>query len=126
MVKYSRAFDLEEQIKDLVNLLELDHIDISRVSCFRTFDSKATNVNARISSMSKVLQKALNIEAHYVIEVISMNFDNLSEEEQLKVLIHELLHIPKTFGGGFRQHHLINDRIINRMYAYYKNKSSLK
>ncbi len=122
MVNYSRAFDLEEQIKDLVNLLELDNVDLSRVFCFRTSNSKAKNVNARISGTSKVLQKALNIQACYVIEVISMNFDNLSEEEQTKVLIHELLHIPKTFGGGFRQHHLINNQIINRMYAYYKNK----
>ena len=57
----------------------------------------------------------------YVIEVISRRFDRLSDEEQTKVLIHELMHIPKSFGGGFRHHDYVCERNIEREYQRYMN-----
>ena len=50
------------------------------------------------------MQLALNKKPHYVIEVLSERFDQLNKEDQTKVLIHEILHVPHSFGGGFRSH----------------------
>jgi len=36
--------------------------------------------------------------------VISERYDRLSIEDQEKTLIHEILHIPKSFQGGFIPH----------------------
>jgi predicted metallopeptidase len=55
--------------------------------------------------MPKVIQIGMNHKPAYVIELISEKFDKQSEEEKVKTLIHELMHIPHSFNGGFRQHH---------------------
>lgn len=64
---------------------------------------------------------ALNTKAHYVIEVISENFDRLNEAEKTKTLIHELLHIPKSFGGGFRHHDYASRKNVEQMYKKLLN-----
>jgi predicted metallopeptidase len=45
----------------------------------------------------------------------------MSREEQDKTLIHELMHIPKSFGGGFIHHNIVTDRNVNKLYRIYKN-----
>lgn len=55
----------------------------------------------------------------YLIEVISEKFDKLSKEEQLKVIIHELMHIPKSFGGGFIHHDKVNESSVEKTYNHY-------
>jgi predicted metallopeptidase len=64
---------------------------------------------------------ALGVVPHYIIEVISHRFDKLSGEEQEKVLIHELLHIPKTFSGALVPHRCfgkerVGDRTVETIY----------
>jgi predicted metallopeptidase len=66
------------------------------------------------------MQKVLGIKAVYVLEFLSERFDKMSQEEQLKVIIHELMHIPKTFGGGFIHHNIVNEKAVNRCYAEYR------
>ena len=46
----------------------------------------------------------------------------MSEEDQMKTLVHELLHIPKAFGGGFRHHDFVQRRTIDKFYRMYKEK----
>ena len=60
----------------------------------------------------------------YLIEVISEKFDRLSAEEQLKVIIHELMHIPKSFGGGFIHHNKVNKRSVEKQYNIYRTLKS--
>jgi predicted metallopeptidase len=38
------------------------------------------------------------------VEVLAEQYDALPNDEKEKTLIHELLHIPRSFGGGFRHH----------------------
>jgi predicted metallopeptidase len=67
-------------------------------------------------------QRALDIQASYLIEVISERFDKLSQEEKEKVIIHELLHVPQGFGGGFRPHKgYITRKKIDALYAKLVN-----
>ena len=61
----------------------------------------------------------------YVIEVISEQFDKMDEEEQTKTLIHELMHIPKNFGGGFRHHDFVNRGNIEKMYKIYAVRNNI-
>lgn len=90
---------------DVIRKLDFRHIPEERVVCFKSTGSKSRRVIARIHTMPKIIQLGINQPPFYAIELISEKFDRQSEEEQIKTIIHELLHIPHSFNGGFRQHH---------------------
>ncbi|MCX6774750.1 MAG: putative metallopeptidase [DPANN group archaeon] len=115
MISYNPATDIEQRIFHLVDSLDLKHVDKARLKCFRSTGSSSRAI-ARCYALGKLWQKALNTQAHYAIEVISEKFDPLSEEEKTRVLIHELLHIPQTFGGGFRQHDFACRKNVDILY----------
>jgi len=101
--------------------LNMEHIPREQVKVIRSRGTKSRRTLARIHTLSKVLQHGIGMRPHYVIEVISENFDPLSEKEKVKTLIHELLHIPKSFGGGFRHHRpYVNKRTVDRYYKMLK------
>ena len=66
--------------------------------------------------------KAIGVDAYYALEFLSEKFDELSEEEKVKTIIHELMHIPKAFGGGFKHHDFVTERNINKCFKEYKKK----
>jgi len=103
-IKYYEAPDVKDLVQRIVAQLEFHHIDLNGIYCYRSRSSRSKRTVARIHNLSKLWQKALKIPANYLIEVISERYDRLSQEEKERVLIHELLHIPKGFGGGFRPH----------------------
>lgn len=84
--------------------IESSHLNQHRLICMRSFDSKA-RAYARIWAFPQMWQKALDISTFYVIEVLAQHFDSLSQEKKEQTLIHELLHIPKTFSGALLDHH---------------------
>jgi predicted metallopeptidase len=90
--------------------------------CIRSRGSRSRRTLARCHVLSRAMQTALNLPPSYVIEIISERFDVLDKEEQTKVLIHELMHIPKSFGGGFRHHNYVNRRVVEKMYKKLLNK----
>jgi len=122
-MRFDYATDIQERINNMVKALDLFHVDIMRIVCMRSKGSKS-KAFARIWNLPRIWQKALQTEAHYIIEVLSENFDHLSKEEQDKVLIHELLHIPKTFSGALVPHlcfgKKIDKRRVNQLYEQYK------
>ncbi|MCX6742109.1 MAG: putative metallopeptidase [Candidatus Pacearchaeota archaeon] len=118
-IKYHEAQDVAFNIKKICTVLDMDHIDLNRVFCIRSIGTGSRNIIARCHSLPKILQQVLNIEPAYVIEVISEKYDRADEEEKMKILIHELAHIPKTFGGGFVHHNVVRDSFINKLYKKY-------
>jgi len=120
--RYQEAPDVAERIHRLVELLDFKHIDPHRLHCRRSTGSTA-RAYARIWELPSIWQDALGIPGQYVIEVLAEHYDPLPEEERLKTLIHELLHIPKTFSGALRGHRgqgePINGHTVNRYYRAY-------
>ena len=104
MIQYDLAEDIGFRVKEILRKLKLTHIDEARLVCLRSKGSGSRRVIARCHGLSRVMQLALHEKPHYAIEVLSERFDKLSKEDQTKVLIHEILHIPRSFGGGFRAH----------------------
>jgi len=104
VIRYCPATDVKSLLEEIANKLGFSHVLVDRVLCLRSRGSKATHTIARIHGLSRVWQRALGVKAHYVVEVISERYDGLNQEEKEKVIIHELLHVPKSFQGGFRHH----------------------
>jgi len=120
MIRYELAKDIGSKIKDIIHKLQITHVDGSRVACIRSKGSKSKRVIARCHGLSRIMQLALNQKPHYAIEVVSERFDKLSKEEQTKVLIHEVMHIPHSFGGGFRAHKPhVTQKKVERMYKKF-------
>lgn len=128
-MQFQKAPDIQKKINHLLDHIDFPHIDGDRIIAFRSKGSKA-RARARIWSMPRIWQMALDIKAHYVIEVISHHFDNQSEEEQLKILIHELMHIPKSFSGALVPHRgkgrrpQVHHTLVNKLYKQYQKSTN--
>ncbi len=117
-IKYFPASDVKFLTDRLIQALDFVHIPKDRVICLRSVGSKSRGTIARVHSFPRVWQRGLSMKSHYAIEVISEHFDDLSPVEQEKVIIHELLHIPKSFGGGFRHHKdWVTRRRVDQLHA---------
>jgi predicted metallopeptidase len=123
-VRYVRDRGLEDEVHGIARTLGMDHIDGSRVAVVRSTGTRSRRILARCHALSRIFQHALNIDAHYVIEILSENFDRLPEKEKTRTLIHELMHIPRSFAGGFRHHDVVNRRSVDRAYREYVNRVS--
>jgi len=120
-MKYVYAPDLQKIAED-VCLVLFPHVKLDRMKCFRSYGTNSRGTIARCHAIGKLMQKALGVDAYYPLEFLSERFDRLSEEDQLRVIIHELMHIPKTFGGGFRQHDWVKEENVEKFYKEYKIK----
>ena len=121
-LEWEEAKEIKKDIDNILTILDLSHIDAKRIFCFRTYGSKSRSY-ARIWSMPKIFQTALNIKPAYVIEVLSKYYDKLENDDKKKVLIHELLHIPKNFSGALvphrsRHRHLQSE--VNKLLKEYQ------
>jgi predicted metallopeptidase len=117
-MKYKKAFDIKKRVSKLIKVLNLKHIRSKNIHCIRSFDAK-TRAYARIWGTAKIFKEVVGLEPHYIIEVNSKRFDKLSDREQLETLVHELMHIPKTFSGALLSHRgkgrRINHHEINKL-----------
>jgi len=119
-MKYLEAPDLQDRMVEIVQTLGLNHIDTNRVKCFRSKGTSTRRTLARCHTVGKLMQKAMQVQPHYAIEFLEI-FEKLPANEQDKVIIHELMHIPKTFGGGFRQHDFVCEENVDVLYEKFVN-----
>ena len=120
MIKYIPAPDIKFDLERIANKLR-PGVKLDQIVCIRSTGSKAVGTLARCWGMPIIWQVALGIKPHYVIEVISEQFDRLDKGEQERVLIHELMHVPAKFGGGLRNHDrefgkTINNRFMDKLH----------
>lgn len=127
-MKFDVALDIQEQVYKILNVLEgvyFSHIVADNIICMRSIDSKA-RAYARIWSLPRIWQAGLGVEPHYIIEVLSQFFDKQGDEDKIRTLIHELLHIPKTFSGALVPHKCFNKKIdkksVEVIYKEYKRR----
>jgi predicted metallopeptidase len=107
-----KAPDIDKIVRSVLKRNLFPYIDPKRIVCMRS--TKATSrARARIWSFPRIWQMALGKPAYYIIEVLSQHFDKLSEDDKARILIHELMHIPKNFSGALVPHRGIHKRINN-------------
>ena len=117
-MKYEYAPDLQAIAHDISEKM-FPHVDMSRVKCFRSYGTSSKRTIARCHALGKIMQKTIGVPAYYALEFLVERFEKLSNEDKLKTIIHELMHIPKTFGGGFKHHDYVTDKNVNKCYKEY-------
>lgn len=121
---WETAPDILARIKVIALSEAFPHVNIDHLYAVRGYNSSSRAI-ARIWSFPRVWQLVLNLPASYVIEIIPKKFDKLNKVDQDKVLIHELMHIPKTFSGSLVPHrnrgrhinHKNVDKIFDLIFA---------
>jgi predicted metallopeptidase len=119
------------RLKNIVKAINFDHVDGDKLIVFISQGAK-TRARARIWGLPHIWQLALQVPVHYCVELIGENFLHLSQSEQDEILIHELLHIPKTFSGAlvphrhgnrktFKDYHKEVDVLAKLWQAYARN-----
>jgi predicted metallopeptidase len=120
-IKYYEAPEIKKQVDQLADECEFFHVVPQFVYCVRSKGSKSKRTIARIHGLGKLWQGVLNMPPAYTIEVISEIYDKMSAEDKEKTLVHELMHIPGGFGGGFRPHKgYVERRMVEEVYAKLK------
>jgi len=120
-MRYEFAPNIQKIAEEISRIL-FPHVQIERVKCFRSYGTSSRRIIARCHALGKVMQKAMGVQAFYALEFLSERFDKLDEKEKIKTIIHELMHIPKTFGGGFKHHNWVTERNINKYYKEYNKR----
>jgi len=120
-MKYEYASDIQIMAEEISGIL-FPHVQINNIMCFRSYGTSTKRTIARCHALGKVMQKALGRPAFYALEFLAERYDELEEEERVKTIMHELMHIPKTFGGGFKHHDFVTERNINKYYKEYKKR----
>ena len=123
IMEFTLAPDIQKKLTVILKKIEMAHIKPDQLVAFRSYGSKSRAI-ARIWALPRIWQLALNLKPHYCIEVVSHRFDKLSESQQIRVLIHELMHIPKNFSGALLPHRTrfksgINSRNIEKFFKEF-------
>ena len=123
MIEYYPAPEIKESIQLIIELLRFDHIKPESIYTVRSRGSKARRTIARIHGLGRIWQMAMGLEPTYIIEVIAERYDYMSPADRDKTLVHELMHIPQGFKGGFRHHkNYVTDENVDIWYNRFVQK----
>jgi predicted metallopeptidase len=126
-IEYVEAPDVKKLADEIADSLGFFHVVPQFVFCVRSKGSSSRRIIARIHGLGRIWQEILNLPPSYVIEVISERYDKMTEEEKEKTVIHELLHIPKGFAGGFRPHKgYISHETVEHLHGTFKKQKTAK
>ncbi len=125
-IEWEPASDIQERLFYLIRLLELTWLTPSSIHCVRSQNAQSRAI-ARIWGLGRIWQLTLNLRPAYVLEVVSERFDHLPQTEKDKVLLHELVHIPRNFSGALLPHKKhgkgsFHDRLDRMIEKYYELK----
>jgi len=113
-LRYEQARDVCCIVHEILGQGLFPYIDPTRIHCVRSHGSQSRAI-ARIHGLTGAWIAA-GLQPGYVIEVIAEHYDHLPFEDKVKVVIHELLHIPTTFSGALRPHGKhVNSRRVSRL-----------
>ena len=124
-MRYEYPSDIQAIAEEMCNFL-FPHVQIHNIMCFRSYGTSTKTTIARCHALGKIMQKALGRPAFYTLEFLSEQFDKLDKDEQVKTILHEIMHIPKAFGGGFKHHDFVTNKNVDKYYKEYKKKKNEK
>jgi len=126
-IEYHEAPDVKRLADEIAESLDFFHVVSQFVFCVRSKGSASRRIIARIHGLGRVWQETLNLPSSYVIEVKSERYDRMTDEDKEKTIIHELLHIPKGFTGGFRPHKgYIDHEIVENLHRTFKKQRACR
>lgn len=118
------APDIDRLITIVLKHVPFPHVKPAQITGMRS-RLATSRAYARIWSFPKIWQQALGHPPHYIIEVLSQHFDKLSDDDKIRTVIHELMHIPKNFSGALVPHrgryHRIERRTVETFFQMYKS-----
>ncbi len=121
-MKYQYSEKWTDFAREIATVLELKYIELDRIAVVESQGTKTKRTIARIHTMGKVMQLGMGSKPFYTIELITEKFNQQNYPNQIKTIIHELLHIPVAFGGGFRHHKPhVNARTVEIQYNKIKH-----
>ncbi len=118
MAKLKITYDQQatQAVEIIAKTIGLDKVSSNNVRVVRSRKAR-TRACARIYGLPRPFQIGFNLPPLYVIELVEENFSELNCQGKIRVLIHELLHIPSTFSGSLRPHNdLFRSHNIRRLY----------
>lgn len=103
-MRYEYSGEWTAKARQVAVELGMTNVVLDRIACIKSFGSQSRRTIARIHTIGKVMQLGMQQKPFYTIELITERFEKQSMEDRERTIIHELLHIPEGFKGGFRQH----------------------